>query len=617
VAGINSGAARIAAGHDSDGTSSCHDPCVASVVSARRDLGRFALPAVAVAVGVASASVAWRRSVSVTTYAASSTPAVLADLAAGVGLLIVGAVTVMARPRSSIGPLTTLLGVTWLANDWVGWETAPAFARSVAMVAVPFILALLVHLSLVLPARRLAGRWSRGLVVVAYGVTGVVAVGLAFVRDPFLDLHCWSNCNDNTFLLRADQDLTRSLEAVGLRSAVVLGSVAAAVCVVRLATATRVARRAMWCVLVPAAAALLATSAYAVVLIADPHEDPETSPFTTVFFVRAATLFLLALGVGWAALRARRTGRGVALLAEALGAAPPPGSLGPALARSLGDQGLEVAYWLPSSQRYVDSTGRTVDPEPRPGQAVTAVVRDNRPVAVVVHDATLDAERELEREIGAAARLAIDNERLRAEVLAQLDDLRASRTRIVETADATRRRLERDLHDGAQQRLLAASFELRLAQSAAVASGDSALLDRLSTASDDTQQALVELRELAHGIFPAILTEAGLEPALTTLAARAPVPVAILELVDQRFPLAAETTAYFVVAAGIELALERSAAIVSVAVRAAGDRLVVELSDDGTGRAADATHVADRVGALGGELDVATGHLRAEIPCAS
>jgi signal transduction histidine kinase len=616
VAGTHFGVAPIVAVHNSGEGLPRDDPCVLGA-AAPRDLGRLAVPVVAVVVGVASASVAWRGTANVTTYAGASTPALAADLAAGFGLLAVGAINLMARPSSLTGPLTTLIGVTWLAHDWVGWEGAPAFARSVAMVTVPFIVPLLVHVSLVQPSGHLRGRWTRGFVVAAYGVTGVIAGGTALVRDPFLDQHCWSNCHDNTFLLRADQHMARALGAIGLRSTIVFATITAVVCVVRLATATRVARRMMSYVVVPASAALLATVAYAVVLIAEPDEDPETSPYTTVFFLRASTLIALALGVGIIALHAWRTGRSVALLAEAIGAAPPPGSLGPALSRSLGDDGLEVAYWLPSSQRYVDASGRTVDPAPAPGQAVTAIVRDNRPVAVVVHDASLDAERELGREIGAAARLAVDNERLRAEVLAQVDDLRASRSRIVETADATRRRLERDVHDIAQQRLLAASFELRLAHAEAEESGDVALAARLSTASDDTQRALVELRELAHGIFPAILTEAGLEPALRTLAARSSVPVEIVEVVEERFPMIAETAAYYVVTAGIELAAARSATVTSLSIRNDDDRLVVELHDDGTGPAADATHIADRVGALGGALAVAPGSLRAKIPCAS
>ena len=123
-----------------------------------------------------------------------------------------------------------------------------------------------------------------------------------------------------------------------------------------------------------------------------------------------------------------------------------------------------MAYWLPGSRRYVDHSGRPVDPHASGARSVTPIVRNGEPVALVIHDQALSAALDLEREIGTAARLAVDNERLRAEVLAQLEDLRASRARIVEAGDAARRRIERDLHDGAQQRLLALSYELRLAR---------------------------------------------------------------------------------------------------------------------------------------------------------
>src|SRR5439155_3673120 len=144
------------------------------------------------------------------------------------------------------------------------------------------------------------------------------------------------------------------------------------------------------------------------------------------------------------------------------------------------------------------------------GRAVMTIERSGHPIALVAHDATLVDGSRLDREIGPAATLAIENERLQAEVLAQLEDLRASRARIVETGDAERLRLERDLHDGAQQRLLALSYDLRLARAAAEADGDAELVTLLATAGDEAQTALGELRELAHGIYPAILAEAGL-----------------------------------------------------------------------------------------------------------
>ena len=128
----------------------------------------------------------------------------------------------------------------------------------------------------------------------------------------------------------------------------------------------------------------------------------------------------------------------------------------------------------------------------------------------MIHDRALSEARELEREIGPATRLAVDNERLRATVLAQLEDLRSSRARIVEAGDSARRRIERDLHDGAQQRLLTLSYELRLARTAADGDGDAELATVLASTADKVRAALGELRDLAHGIYPAILTEAGL-----------------------------------------------------------------------------------------------------------
>src|SRR5207237_314367 len=171
-----------------------------------------------------------------------------------------------------------------------------------------------------------------------------------------------------------------------------------------------------------------------------------------------------------AVVRARLTRSAVGRLASDLGDAPVPGALGAVLAKVTNDPGVEVAYWLPESGRFVDGSGKTV-PEAAPGggKTVTRIRREGRLVAIVRHDrAVADTDR-LERAIGAAARLAVDNERLRAGVLAQLEDLRASRARIVEAGDAERRRLERDLHDSAQQRLLALSYELRIARGAAAA----------------------------------------------------------------------------------------------------------------------------------------------------
>ena len=163
-------------------------------------------------------------------------------------------------------------------------------------------------------------------------------------------------------------------------------------------------------------------------------------------------------------------------------------------AQAIGDPELTIAYWLPASDHYVDAKGRTVaEPVARPGRGVTALVRDGSQIAVVSHTTALP---NLEPELGAAVQLALENERLQAQALAQLDQLRASRVRIVETGDNERRRLERDLHDGAQQRLLALSYDLRLARAQAQADGDSPT-GSLLTQATDRSGSLEELRDLA------------------------------------------------------------------------------------------------------------------------
>ena len=569
----------------------------------------------ALAYGTASVAIAFRGNV-VTTYAATSAGAAAADLAAGLGLIVAGVVACVERPVGSIGPVTTLLGVAWLAPDWVGWEGGPGLARSLGLLAAPFLLPLLVHLVLAFPAGRIVSPAQRLVAALVYTAAAVVSVGRALARDPFLDPYCWSNCADNVFLIHADQGFARALNAFWLRFSAAVGLLLAAYALWRLLSTTRAGRAARWPVLLPAALAAGGEAAYAIALLHDRAEDPQSPVFLAIFLARTLAFACLAAGVTWTLVRDRRTRSAISRLAVELGEAPQPGSLQTALASSLGDQQLEVAYWLPGSQRYVDTAGRPIDPPAGGERATTPIVRDGEPVALVVHDRALAGARELEREIGAAAQLAVDNERLRAEVLAQLDDLRASRARVVETGDAARRRLERDLHDGAQQRLLALSFELRIAHAEAEAAGETENAALLAQATDEAQAALGELRDLAHGIHPAILTEAGLAAAVATLADAAPLPVEIAETTDERFPAPVEKAAYLAVAESIADAACRGASYVTVTALPDDGRVVVEVEDDGSERTLALIHLADRVGALGGSLEIGSTKLRAVIPCA-
>ena len=382
----------------------------------------------------------------------------------------------------------------------------------------------------------------------------------------------------------------------------------------RLLRDSRPARRALLPVALPALLLAATAIAHAVALQRRPLEDPSDPVFRTIFDLGCAAVILLAAGLVWAAVRTRVQRRAVARIATSLGQAPPPGSVQAALARAVGDPELQIAYWLLDSRRHVDASGRPVaEPVASPGRAVTTLVRDGRRIAVVSHTAALP---ELERELGAAVRLALENERLQAEVLAQLDQLRASRVRIVETGDSERRRLERDLHDGAQQRLLALSYDLRLARAQAQADGDGQSGSLLTQATDQAQAALGELRELAHGIYPAILAEAGLTPALATLADAAPLPAELRHAAEGRYPAVVETCAYVLVAEALQDAAGRDASHATVSVARDGGQLVITVQDDGTDRTSSMVQLADRVGALDGHLTVESRRLRAELPCA-
>ena len=281
-----------------------------------------------------------------------------------------------------------------------------------------------------------------------------------------------------------------------------------------------------------------------------------------------------------------------------------------ALAEALGDDSLALAYWLPDSRRYVDARGQTVVlPAPDDGsRAVTEIERDGAPVAAIVHDPALLDDRELVRTAGAAAALALENERLAAEVRARYDDLRAASARLVAAGDAARRRIERDLHDGAQQRLVSLSVTLNLARKHAEPGSQTATL--LDSAMTELTAGLSELRELARGIHPAVLTDHGLDPALEGLAARAPLPVTISATVEGRLPPAVEAAAYFVVMEALtNVAKYAGATAAEVTVQQVNGHVVIDVADDGVG-GADPTAgtglagLADRVAALGGRLMV-------------
>lgn len=299
-----------------------------------------------------------------------------------------------------------------------------------------------------------------------------------------------------------------------------------------------------------------------------------------------------------------------------------------ALADALDDPTLEIVYRLGGDRAgWVDEAGRDVEePSATPGRAVTMIERNGRRIAALVHDPALVEEPDLVQSVCAAAAMALENERLQADLRARLEQLRASRARIVEAADEERRRIERNLHDGTQQRLVSISMALGLAQ--AKLESDPAVASAVfGEARQGLSAALEELRELSHGIHPGILSERGLIAALDELALRATVPVELDAADTNGLPEQVEAAAYYVVSEALANVAKYAHATSSrVRVRPENGKVVVEVADDGiggadAGRGSGLRGLADRVEALGGRLWLSSPPgqgtiVRAEIPCA-
>src|SRR5262249_29125370 len=310
------------------------------------------------------------------------------------------------------------------------------------------------------------------------------------------------------------------------------------------------------------------------------------------------TVFLIAVGLFADLLWGRWTQAAVTGLVIDLGEPGGAGTLRDRLARTLGDPALVLAYRLPGEQRYVDEEGRTIEfPVPGAQRVVTPIKEDDRQVAALIHDAAVLDDPQLISAVTSATRLAVSNVRLQADVRERVREVDASRRRIVEAGDRQRRRLERGPREGAEQRL--ARVPDLLADS-----GESFVEVR-----DGVPAAQAELREFARGIRPRALSERGLRAAIEELAERSPIPVDIA-VPRERFAPAIEAAAYFVCSeALVNAAKYADASSARVSINTNGERLLVDITDDGVGgadltRGSGLSGLADRVEALGGRLHV-------------
>ena len=537
-------------------------------------------------------------------------------LLVGWSLIGSGLLSWRARPGNRVGPIMVCSGFAWFAS--VLQDSHGPVLFTVGYVLQVVYLAGFVYLILAFPSGRLRSTLDRAIVVVAFALVTAVQLAWLLVADSRAVI-C-ARCPGNLVEVVRSDTLANALlqfqRVAGL--AVILAGIG--VVIARWRRASRPQRRAVAPVLLAGGVAFAALSAS---IIVDVFGLPNGDLYGRIAYYAFAAVPVAVLLV----FLQRRLARGaVAGLVVELGAPSSSIELRQALSRALGDPSLELAFWYPAEGRYVDSDGRSVElPDASGERRSTVVERDGQPIAVLIHDPALEHNAELVDSVCAAAGLTLENERLKAELRARLAELQASRARLVEATDAERRRIERDLHDGTQQRLVSIAMSLGLLESKLPASPEQAgpIVHEARAALTAT---LAELRELTQGIHPTILVERGLPAALDELCHRSALPARLQLALEARLPEQVESAAYFFVSEALTNAAKHShASEVRVAAACAGALLTVEVGDDGIGGAAarggsGLRGLADRVEALGGRFTVSSPPgrgttVRAEIPC--
>jgi signal transduction histidine kinase len=548
-----------------------------------------AIAGVAAAAGSVALSLAGER---------MSAPVVQAALMAWITLAYVfsGLIAWWRRPAHRLGPMMIAAGFGMFLSSLSTAGPPVAFTIGIAFDLLAAVLFLQVFLAF--PQGRMDRRADRAIVRAGYVVAfGFQLVGLALGGFGPDNLLAVVEAPEAAYLLLRSQLVL--LSALALLTAGMLTA--------RRGEAGRPRRRTL--------ALLIDSFVLALVMLAFLYTSAAlglVSGQALFETIRRATLFAIGLAPPaflLGLLDARLARSAVGDLFVELRRDPGPAALQAGLARALRDPSLTLAYWLPALESWADVDGRRVQlPDGTDAEAVTLVDRDGIPVAALVHDASLREEPELLDAVAAAAAIALENVRLNVELRARLGELKASRARVVEAGDLERRRLERNLHDGAQQRLVGVAIQLRLLQNRIHA--DPAAAAELATAAgDELARSLEELRELARGLHPAVL-EHGIGPALDGLARRAPLPTSVHSGISGRLPEPVELAAYFVACEALtNVAKYANATSATVRVWHDGDRAVIEITDDGVG-GADQTRgsglrgLADRVEALDGRLRV-------------
>jgi signal transduction histidine kinase len=523
-------------------------------------------------------------------------PGVIALGVLSVLVLLVGVVAAAHTGQLSVAWLGLLLVYSVLGLDALSSTALPAVVSSVAALLTFTAAPAVVQMSLGWPTARPHHTNERLLATAAWVCIAGTGVVWLLVWNPYSDVTCVLSCGDNPLGLISEPVLARNL--------IVASQIAIAVsCSLTAAVVLRPSR--FW----PGGLAALMFAVDAVVRLG--AQPPlESAVAVWLYQLRSSVLIVLGLAMAVSASQRIRRHRRLLRLAESIEGSPTPGTFAISLREVLDDPYLAIAYPVTGSNSFVLADGKPFT-GPTSEQVTTRIVRDGVDVAVIAHRPQ-DAGA-ISSGIGAAATLAIDNERIAADMRARLAELRLSRERIVERSDAERLLLERDVHDGAQQRLLMLGHELRSAVRL-----DPALSSDLVPVIEDVDEALAELRDVAHGIYPGILESYGLRAALDSLS-DGPVRLVVRGAPTDRLPARVERAAYRVIDTAVRSRLGSEAVqsdqpLITSAVIDAG---VLRVKVEGvTGLArSDFEALEDHVGALGGAIDVQGTTLDCEIPC--
>ena len=518
------------------------------------------------------------------------------------------------RPGEPFGPLLVATGFGWFLTTLA--ESDDALLYSIGRVAGWLVEVELVYLALSFPTGRLPERIDRQLVWAAAAMLAILYLPSALFAEtyplPAPYTSCQAGCPANAFFVLDSEpgvvdSVLRPLRE--LLTVILFLAVTA-----RLAVRVRHATRSMRRVLSPVLAVALARVFLLALTVAVRRIDRDSPAVDVLTWTIALGLPAMSVSFFLGLVRGRLfAARALETLGMRLHAGSDARKLRAALAEALEDSSLWLAYWIPlDGGRWVDADGQAVElPAPGSRRCVTEVSEGRRRIAAIVHDEALRDQRELIEAAASYARIALENQRLGAKVQSSLREVRDSRSRILASADEERRRIERDLHDGAQQRLVALRIKLELTEEL-VRSDPDAGLEKLHALGAEVEQTLDEIRSLARGVYPALLADQGLADALRAAARRAPVPSTVEPNGIGRYPQEVESAVYFCCLEALQNASKhaRGASAVTISLTE-DDSLRFEVRDDGAGFDAEThrpgaglTNMRDRLAAIGGELTI-------------